>query len=103
MYHGANSFAKENYRETIHAGIGCNHPVPGNRGASKSGREPRSNLYPRRLHLAGVRKELRRGSDRKRFMLALAAITLFLATAALPSLAESPAPICTPAGCTLPG
>jgi hypothetical protein len=39
----------------------------------------------------------------KRFMLALAAITLFLATAALPSLAESPAPICTPAGCTLPG
>jgi hypothetical protein len=63
MYHGANSFAKENYRETIHAGIGCNHPVPGNRGASKSGREPRSNLYPRRLHLAGVRKELRRGSS----------------------------------------
>jgi len=39
----------------------------------------------------------------KRLMLALAVITLFLTTAALPSLAESPAPVSTPAGCTLPG
>jgi hypothetical protein len=39
----------------------------------------------------------------KRLMLALAAITLFLATAALPSMADGPAPVCTPAGCTLPG
>ena len=39
----------------------------------------------------------------KRFMLALAAITLFITTAALPSLADPPMPTCTPAGCTLPG
>jgi hypothetical protein len=65
MYHGANSFAKENYRETIHAGFGCNHPVPGNRGASKYGRGPRTHLYPQRLFPA-VRKELRRVSQLKR-------------------------------------
>src|SRR5208282_1124449 len=37
MYHGANSFAKENYRETTHAGFGCNNSVPHNHGASKYG------------------------------------------------------------------
>jgi len=38
MYHGANSFAKENYRETTSAGFGCIGPVPDNRGASEYGR-----------------------------------------------------------------
>ena len=38
MYHGANSFAKENYRETTHAGFGCNRSVPDNCGASEYGR-----------------------------------------------------------------
>src|SRR5258708_5447406 len=38
MYHGANSFAKENYRETTHAGFGCFSSVPDNRGASEYGR-----------------------------------------------------------------
>ena len=65
MYHGANSFAKENHRETIHAGFGCNYPVYHNRGASKYGRSARTHLYPRRLHPA-VRKELRRVSQLKR-------------------------------------
>ena len=39
----------------------------------------------------------------KRFLLALAVITLFVATTALPSLADPPVPICTPQGCSLPG
>lgn len=39
----------------------------------------------------------------KRFLLALAVITLFVTTTALPSLADPPIPICTPAGCKLPG
>jgi hypothetical protein len=40
----------------------------------------------------------------KRLMLALAVITLFLTTAALPSMADgNPVPVCTPLGCTLPG
>jgi hypothetical protein len=40
----------------------------------------------------------------KRLMLALAAIALFLTTAALPSMADgNPIPICSPQGCTLPG
>ena len=38
----------------------------------------------------------------KRLMLALAAITLFITTAALPSMADGPVPTCTPSGCTLP-
>ena len=32
IYHGTNSFAKENYRETTYPGFGCNGPVPDNRG-----------------------------------------------------------------------
>lgn len=40
----------------------------------------------------------------KRFLLALAAITLFLTTAVPPSLAYgNPEPTCTPSGCTKPG
>jgi hypothetical protein len=40
----------------------------------------------------------------KRLVLALAAVTLFVTTAALPSMADgNPMPICTPQGCTLPG
>jgi len=38
----------------------------------------------------------------KRFMLALVAITLFMTTAALPSMADQPVPTCTPGGCSLP-
>ena len=39
----------------------------------------------------------------KRFLLALAAITLFLATAALPSMADgNPMPVCNAKGCTVP-
>lgn len=39
----------------------------------------------------------------KRLMLALAVVTLFLTTAALPSLADgNPMPVCTPKGCTMP-
>src|ERR1022692_3507776 len=38
MYHGANSFAKENYRETTSAGCGCHRPFPDNRCASEYGR-----------------------------------------------------------------
>jgi len=39
----------------------------------------------------------------KRLILAVAAITLFLATATLPILADgNPLPICTPSGCTKP-
>jgi hypothetical protein len=38
MYHGANSFAKEIYRETISAGVGCNNPLSNNRSASEYGR-----------------------------------------------------------------
>jgi hypothetical protein len=39
----------------------------------------------------------------KRIMLALAAITLFLTTVALPSLADgNPMPVCTAQGCTWP-
>jgi hypothetical protein len=53
MYHGANSFAKEHYRETIHAGFGCNNSVPYNRGASESGRwHAHAHLYAERLHQA---------------------------------------------------
>jgi len=37
MYHGANSFAKENYRETTYAGFGRNRSIPHDRGASKYG------------------------------------------------------------------
>jgi hypothetical protein len=37
MYHGANSFAKENHRETTYAGFGCFDPFPGNRDASTNG------------------------------------------------------------------
>jgi len=65
MYHGANSFAKEIHRETTHAGIGCNHPVSDNCGASKYGRSAGTHLYPRRL-LPAVSKELRRVSQLKR-------------------------------------
>jgi hypothetical protein len=39
----------------------------------------------------------------KRFLLALAVITLFVTTTALPSLADPPMPYCTPQGCELPG
>jgi hypothetical protein len=40
----------------------------------------------------------------KRLMLTLAAMALFLTTAALPTLADgNPAPVCTPSGCTKPG
>src|SRR5208282_1349276 len=66
MYHGANSFAKENYRETIPAGFGCNYPVYHNRGASKSGRSAHALLYPPGLRAAGVSKQLRRVSQLKR-------------------------------------
>src|ERR1035437_3974902 len=66
MYHGANSFAKENYRETTYAGIGCTGPVPDKRGASKLGRSPHAHLYPQRLHQAKLGKELRRVSQLKR-------------------------------------
>ena len=59
MYHGANSFAKENYRETIHAGFGCNSPVPDNRGASKYGRG-RSHARALDLYPPG----LQRGADK---------------------------------------
>jgi hypothetical protein len=38
----------------------------------------------------------------KRLMLALAALALFLTSAALPSLADPPMPTCTPSGCTKP-
>ncbi len=43
----------------------------------------------------------------KRLMLALAAIALFLTTAALPSMADgnpmpTNTPVCTPLGCTTP-
>jgi hypothetical protein len=39
----------------------------------------------------------------KRLMLVLAAMALFLTTAALPSMADgNPGPICTPSGCTVP-
>src|ERR1700686_4095155 len=38
MYHGANSFAKENYRETTHAGFGCSSTFPDNRGTPEYGR-----------------------------------------------------------------
>jgi len=38
MYHGANFFAKENYRETTDAGFGCNRALPDDRRASKYGR-----------------------------------------------------------------
>src|ERR1039457_2447958 len=38
MYHGANSFAKELYRETFHAGFGRARPLPHHRIASKYGR-----------------------------------------------------------------
>jgi hypothetical protein len=44
MYHGANSFAKEIYRETIYAGFGCIGDVPDICGASKYGRQPRTLL-----------------------------------------------------------
>jgi hypothetical protein len=45
MYHGANSFAKEIYRETTYAGFGCIGNVPDIRGASKFGRQPRTLLH----------------------------------------------------------
>ena len=67
MYHGANSFAKEFYRETTYAGFGCNGSIPDNRGASKSGRESRAYLYPPGLHQAGaLGKESRRVSQLKK-------------------------------------
>jgi hypothetical protein len=76
MYHGANFFAKENYRETTDAGFGCNGAVPDNRGASKYGRwlSRAPHLYPPGLPLSrcsesgkgfaagfSVEKEQRRG------------------------------------------
>ena len=40
----------------------------------------------------------------KRFMLALAALAMFLTTAALPSMADNPAPYCNAQGqCCVPG
>jgi hypothetical protein len=39
----------------------------------------------------------------KRLMLALAALAMFLTSAALPSLADNPVPYCTPQGCCMPG
>ncbi len=38
----------------------------------------------------------------KRLMLALAALTLFLATATLPLMADPPMPYCNEQGCQLP-
>jgi hypothetical protein len=53
IYHGTNSFAKENYCETIHAGFGGNRSLPDNRGASKYGRwQSRAH----RLHHLGLRR-----------------------------------------------
>jgi hypothetical protein len=37
MYHGANSFAKEYYRETTDAGCGCTGAIPDNRDSSEHG------------------------------------------------------------------
>ena len=58
MYHGANSFAKEHYRETTYAGFGCNSPVFDNRGTPEYGRwqphAPRDHLHPPGLHRAAV-------------------------------------------------
>src|ERR1039458_2709066 len=54
MYHGANSFAKEHYRETTHAGLGCNNPVSDNRGASKYGRWQSPAPWDHHLHPPGL-------------------------------------------------
>src|SRR5208337_5225136 len=70
MYHGTNSFAKENYRETTHAGFGCTGPVCDNRGASKYGRwqsHAPYHLHPPGLHALAVAcgvSQLKRGSVR---------------------------------------
>jgi len=54
MYHGANSFAKENYRETTHAGCGCTGPVPDKRGTSKLGRRQSPAPWDYHLHPPGL-------------------------------------------------
>ena len=59
MYHGANSFAKETYRDTTHAGFGCNSSVPHNYRASNYGgwrsHAPRENrLHSPRMHQVAV-------------------------------------------------
>jgi hypothetical protein len=62
MYHGANSFAKENYRETIYADFGCFGNVPDNRSASKFGRQSRTVLHPPRLLCTGDELLAKRGT-----------------------------------------
>lgn len=54
MYHGANSFAKEIYRETTYAGLGRFDPVPGNRNASPNGRSSHAVLQRAGLPTAAI-------------------------------------------------